>query len=82
MNSLLHPEQSFLHAAGLQLQREEVRAAHAIAPTVRCAWCDAEQGRKPDVRVLESHGICTRHLAGLKTNLEAQRRRSVAPTGE
>lgn len=46
----------------------------ANTPLPRCAWCDAESGRKPDPRRQESHGICAKHLAQTKADLEQQRR--------
>jgi hypothetical protein len=59
-----------LHHLGLMLVREE----HTARP-VRCAWCDAETGRKPDPAMNETHGICTKHRAGMDTELEQLRRK-------
>jgi len=44
------------------------------SPLHRCAWCDAEAGRKPNPHVMESHGICAKHLAQTRANLEQLRR--------
>lgn len=57
------------------LLAQEARAD--ARPTSRCAWCDAESGRKPSMTMMESHGICARHLAQTKSNLEALRRQEV-----
>lgn len=57
------------------LLAQEARAD--ARPTSRCAWCDAESGRKPSMTQIESHGICARHLAQTKSNLEALRRQEV-----
>ncbi len=61
-----------LHHIGLLMQASD-RKAEAIQKH-RCAWCDAESGRKPDPSGNESHGICVRHKAGLETQLEQHRR--------
>ena len=62
-----------LHHMGLLMQVSERKAAR-MASAHRCAWCDKEAGRKPDPAGNESHGICQRHLAGMKSNLETLRR--------
>ena len=49
--------------------------AVAERQAARCAWCDAEAGRKTSSAELESHTICPRHLAQTKANLEALRRK-------
>lgn len=61
-----------LRFIGLMLQRDE----HGVASPapVRCAWCDAEAGRKPDLGGNETHGMCPRHHAQTRANLEELRR--------
>lgn len=64
-----------LHHLGVMLARDEHNVARpAPVPAARCAWCDAQSGRKPDPSRQESHGICTKHLAQMNADLEAQRR--------
>lgn len=55
-----------LHSLGLMLQREE-------RPAVACAWCEAKAGRKPDVSLNQSHGICPAHYAEMVSDLELAR---------
>lgn len=75
-----------LRSIGLMLQREENVARPVAAqsgcstnqdntPLTRCAWCDREAGVtiKPG-DALVSHGICPKHHAGIKANLEELRR--------
>jgi hypothetical protein len=62
-----------LHHIGLLMQASE-RKAQALQH--RCAWCDQENGSKPDPAGNESHGICQKHLAGMKANLETLRRQT------
>lgn len=38
-----------------------------------CAWCQAEHGVQLDVIGQTSHGICPRHLAEMKAQLERRR---------
>ncbi|TSA41467.1 MAG: hypothetical protein D4R57_00540 [Verrucomicrobiales bacterium] len=57
-----------IHHIGLLMQ------AGQRPPQHRCAWCDAESGRKPDPDMNESHGICHRHKATIEANLEQLRK--------
>lgn len=46
-------------------------------PLSVCAWCDSEAGVAIDPKgPLVSHGICARHLAQMKSDLESQRRQA------
>jgi len=56
-----------LRALGVMLRRES-------RPTVVvCAWCEAKAGRKPDVSLNQSHGICPAHYAEMVSDLELAR---------
>ena len=64
-----------LHFISSALAREERLSAPAApaAPPVQplrsvCAWCQQERGERPGPH--ESHGICARHLAAMKADLE------------
>lgn len=68
-----------LHHLGIMLQRDEhnVASPAVAAPTAVCAWCASEAGVAIDPKgPLVSHGICTRHLAQMKSDLESQRRQA------
>ena len=64
-----------LHHIGLLMQASERKAVALVKS--RCAWCDKEDGRKPDPAGNESHGICQKHLEGMKSELETMRRQTV-----
>jgi hypothetical protein len=64
-----------LRSIGLMLQREEsVATPKPLPPIVRCAWCDREAGIKPNPDMNQSHGLCPRHHASIKANLDEMRR--------
>jgi hypothetical protein len=73
---------SILRRIGLQLQRDSHGVAKpqpvegrrsATVPTA-CAWCDSEAGVAIDPNGPPvSHGICPRHLAAIKADLERRR---------
>ena len=64
-----------LHHIGLLMQAEEGQRSEVRGqPEARCAWCDEEAGRKPSPGMNESHGICARHLAAMKSSLDDLRR--------
>lgn len=63
---------SILRRIGLELQRDSQGVAKPVA--ARCAWCDSEAGVAIDPNGPPvSHGICPRHLAAIKADLERQR---------
>lgn len=63
---------SILRRIGLQLQRDSHGVARPVA--ARCAWCDAEAGVAIDPKGPPiSHGICPKHLAAIKADLERRR---------
>jgi len=73
----LMADHRILHNIGLMLQREEA-APKPVPPSANCAWCDREAGITPHPAMNQSHGICPRHHAGIKANLEELRRMSVS----
>jgi hypothetical protein len=78
------PGSLFLGASGIREQ--SLSSVQSVAPLVDvqgrysptevntylagCAWCAAEAGIKPDSNMNQSHGICERHLAAIKADLE------------
>ena len=82
MNEQLETDGRILHRLGLMLERDDhgtvQPAGNGVLPVFRCAWCDAETGRKSDPTMNETHGICTMHKAQMEASLKRLRQQEAA----
>jgi len=65
-------DQSILRSLGVRPQRDALGVATPRPLETVRAWCQRESGERPQAH--QSHGICPRHLAAMKADLDAQRR--------